>query len=237
MHKSIDKILEQLMKHHGVSQVALKEGTGVSQSTISRILKPNGPKGIREPTDKQVKRLADFFGLSTDQLRGHQALPDSCFDNLKPVPQGDAPSTLVSNVMPAYFKENRRYPVISWVQAGDWSEAIDIFQPGFADHWETSDCNTSDSSFWLRVVGDSMTAPTGLSIPEGHLILVDPEAQPENGSLVIAKLTESEEVTFKKLVIDAGQHYLKPLNPNYHPIKINGSCRIVGVVKEAKIKL
>jgi SOS-response transcriptional repressor LexA len=54
---------------------------------------------------------------------------------------------------------------------------------------------------------------------------------------VIAKLTDSDEVTFKKLVIDAGQKYLKPLNPNYRTIEINGNCRIVGVVKEAKIKL
>ncbi|WP_263264053.1 LexA family transcriptional regulator [Pseudomonas sp. RIT-PI-S] len=75
MHKSIDKVLAQLMTASDVSQADLARKTGVGQSTISRILKPSAPKGIKEPTDKQVRPLADFFGVSTDQLRGHQPLP------------------------------------------------------------------------------------------------------------------------------------------------------------------
>ena len=141
-----------------------------------------------------------------------------------------------SNVAPAPSNKEKLYPVISWVHAGAWAEAVDLYQPGCADQWETTDSNVSDRSFWLKVVGDSMTALSGPSIPEGHLILVDPDATPINGSLVIAKLTDHQEVTFKKLVIDADHKYLKPLNPNYETTKINGNCQIVGVVKEAKIK-
>ncbi|WP_059395663.1 LexA family transcriptional regulator [Pseudomonas putida] len=74
MHKSIDKILAQLMAANGISQVELSSRTSVGQSTISRILKPQGPKGIKEPTDKQVRPLAEFFGITTDQLRGHEPL-------------------------------------------------------------------------------------------------------------------------------------------------------------------
>ncbi|WP_438279761.1 S24 family peptidase [Pseudomonas alabamensis] len=77
MHKSIDKILAQLMAAGGVSQVELSAKTGVGQSTISRILKPAGPKGIKEPTDKQVRPLAEYFGVSTDQLRGYATLDSS----------------------------------------------------------------------------------------------------------------------------------------------------------------
>lgn len=74
MHRSIDKILAQLMAKNGISQVELSSRTSVGQSTISRILKPQGPKGIKEPTDKQVRPLAEFFGVSTDQLRGYEPL-------------------------------------------------------------------------------------------------------------------------------------------------------------------
>ncbi|WP_296267409.1 XRE family transcriptional regulator [Pseudomonas sp. UBA6562] len=77
MHKSIDKILAQLMSAGGVSQVELSTRTGVGQSTISRILKPSGPKGIKEPTDKQVRPLAEYFRVSTDQLRGYAPLEAS----------------------------------------------------------------------------------------------------------------------------------------------------------------
>ncbi|EKT4497413.1 XRE family transcriptional regulator [Pseudomonas putida] len=76
MHKSIDKILAQLMSANGITQVELSSRTSVGQSTISRILKPQGPKGIKEPTDKQVRPLADFFGISTDQLRGYEPLDE-----------------------------------------------------------------------------------------------------------------------------------------------------------------
>lgn len=77
MHKTIDKILASLMAERGVNQSELSNQTKVGQSTISRILKPNGPKGIKEPTDKQVRPLADFFGITTDQLRGHEKISDS----------------------------------------------------------------------------------------------------------------------------------------------------------------
>lgn len=77
MHKSIDKILAQLMARDGITQIELSNRTSVGQSTISRILKPQGPKGIKEPTDKQVRPLADFFGITTDQLRGYEPLGEA----------------------------------------------------------------------------------------------------------------------------------------------------------------
>jgi len=74
MHKTIDKILADLMARAGLNQVQLSTRANVGQSTISRILKPNGPKGIKEPTDKQVRPLAEYFGVTTDQLRGFSPL-------------------------------------------------------------------------------------------------------------------------------------------------------------------
>lgn len=75
MQTLISKILRQLMDADGLTQAELARATDVNQSTISRILKPDGPKGIQEPADKQVKPLAAYFGLNTDQLRGHEPLP------------------------------------------------------------------------------------------------------------------------------------------------------------------
>lgn len=75
MHKTIDKILRQLMADRGINQLELSRRTGITQSTLSRILGPKDvAKGIKDPTDKQVKPLADFFGLTTDQLRGYSPI-------------------------------------------------------------------------------------------------------------------------------------------------------------------
>ncbi|UDV04876.1 LexA family transcriptional repressor [Marinomonas profundi] len=149
-----------------------------------------------------------------------------------------ANTPLTSNVAEAPAQYNTKsLPVLSQVQAGNWAEALDYRALGNDIEWEDAPSRASDNSFWLRVVGDSMTSPIGLSIPEGMLILIDPDIAPENGKLIVAKLDGTDEATFKKLVIDAGMKFLKPLNPTYPTIPINGNCQILGVVIEAKFKL
>ncbi|WP_122498914.1 LexA family protein [Pseudomonas viridiflava] len=122
-----------------------------------------------------------------------------------------------------------RYPVVSWVAAGTWAEAVEPLPPGFSDRYEVSDYKSKGPAFWLEVRGDSMTALSGTSIPEGMMILVDTEADVRPGKFVVAKLPNSEEATFKKLVEDAGRRYLKPLNPAYAMIECSDDCRIIGV--------
>ena len=73
--------------------------------------------------------------------------------------------------------------------------------------------NVSDEAFALRVKGDSMTSFTGgKSIPEGSVIIVDPNMQAEHGKVIVARLEDSNEATLKQLVIDGGAKYLKPFN-------------------------
>lgn len=221
MEKSIAQRLVQRRQELGLSQTDVASRMDITPQSVQQ-----WEAGRTTPRGKRMTALSNILQCSPEWLQFGIGTPGS-----------SQPNTGTSNVASVYFKEARKFPVISWVTAGDWAEAIDMFQPGVAEQWESSDCNVGDNAFWLRVIGDSMTAPSGVSIPEGHLILVDPAASADNGSLVVAKLVDSDEVTFKKLVIDAGQKYLKPLNPNYRTIEINGNCRIVGVVKEAKIKL
>ena len=133
--------------------------------------------------------------------------------------------------------ESFRYPVISWVAAGAWAEAIEPFPPGFSDRYELSDYNSKGPAFWLEEKGDSMTSPVGTSVTEGTLILVDTEADVQSGKLVVAKLADSDQATFKKLVDDGGRRYLKPLNPAYPTEMCAENCRIVGVVVRALQKL
>ena len=191
-------------------QDPLSKASGVGQTTIGRILRAEV-----DARSETLNRIADSLGVDVNYFWG------SSFDNVSKGPDR---------------KEVRRAPVISWIQAGAWNEAQDLYHPGDGEDWEEVPPTASDSAFWLRVIGDSMTAPTGTSIPEGSLILVDPEINPASGRLVVAKLTDTDEVTFKRLVSDGGRHYLKPLNPAYPAIPIDCECNIVGVVTESKQK-
>ncbi|MNV63864.1 putative HTH-type transcriptional regulator [compost metagenome] len=129
-----------------------------------------------------------------------------------------------------------KYPLISWVSAGSWAEACEPYDLSQISEWIETDTKLLGNGFWLRVEGDSMTSPVGQSIPEGHLVLVDTGREAKNGSLVVAKMTDANEATFKKLVIDGGQKYLKGLNPSWPMMPINGNCKIIGVVIEARVK-
>jgi SOS-response transcriptional repressor LexA len=127
-------------------------------------------------------------------------------------------------------------PLINWVQAGDWTEIAEGFAHEDAEEWRDVTGKAHEGCFALRVKGDSMENPSGKkSIPEGAVIVVDPELPYSSGSLVVARLDDSKEATFKQLVIDGEQKYLKPLNPQYPAIPINGNCTIIGVVRQAII--
>lgn len=120
-------------------------------------------------------------------------------------------------------------PVISWVQAGEWNEAADFFEPGDAERYLPIFRGHSSNTFALRVRGDSMTAPHGKSYPQGSYIIVDPaKLSPSNGDRIIAKLNGSDEVTFKVYKDEDGRKWLAPLNSSHLPI--TEPFKVVGTV-------
>ncbi len=64
---------------------------------------------------------------------------------------------------------------------------------------------------------------------EGMILVIEPEMEPNPGDFVVAKNGE-DETTFKQLVKDGGDWYLKPLNERY-PIKPLGQAKIIGVLR------
>lgn len=199
------------------TQKEFADAAGLDATVVSRMLYPAGKVGKRNIGEQAARQLEEALRL-----------PRGWMDGLAKAES--------SNVSFAGLNEPKgNFPVISWVSAGQWMEAIEPYHRKSVDRWYETTVACSDSSFWLDVKGDSMTAPAGLSIPEGMAILIDPEVEARNGKLVVAKLDSENEATFKKLVVDAGRKFLKPLNPQYPMTEINGNCRIIGVVVDAKV--
>lgn len=215
---SLGDRLREAMTEMGLSEGELARRAGLKQPTIHRILTGQS----KDPRQGNVEKIAAVIGQTATWLRTGKGKSIEGANNVH---------------KPAGAERFYRYPIISWVAAGGWSEAVTPYPPGSEQSYESTDYKSKGDAFWLEVMGDSMTAPVGLSIPQGMYILVDTGVEAANGSLIVAQLSDSDEATFKKLVIDGGRRFLKPLNPAYPIIPINGDCHIVGVVTEAKMKI
>ncbi len=142
----------------------------------------------------------------------------------------DATMIAAANVSRAYMARDER-PLISWVRAGAWAGVEDPFLPGEGYEYIAPPCRSSNSAFWLRVEGDSMTSSAGRSFPSGALILCDPELGTQAGDFVIAKDTATQRATFKRLASDGITHILQALNPAYPAITIDSNqIRIIAKV-------
>lgn len=127
------------------------------------------------------------------------------------------------------------YPEISWVQAGNAREAIEMRNVALCPQ-HTSDVWAGEEAFWLKVSGDSMTPTSGSpSFPDGFLILIAPDIEPRPGQFVVARMISTNEATFKQLVRDAGELYLKPLNTSYPTKLVDETWEIVGTVVDGKM--
>ena len=123
-----------------------------------------------------------------------------------------------------------RYPVSDWKGLCEVREARASYG---ADRFESTDYHARRGAFWLPVTGDAMTAPSGLSISAGMMILVDPAITAEPGRLVVAQWADPPQVIFRQLLEESGQRYLVPLNRTYPKRLFSDDCRILGVVVQA----
>lgn len=178
--------------------------------------------GAAIPEVDSLTVLAEWLGCRREWLQHGvpPAFPDASAQTNK-----EPSNTIIAN------PQAGKVPLISWVQAGMWSEIPTSVESFDAELWLPCPVNISKSGYALRVVGDSMTNyGPGKSYPAGCVIFVDPELEVNNGDRVIATIPGSNEATFKVLVKDAGRYYLKPINPQYPIIELTEEMEICGKV-------
>ncbi|PHM73664.1 LexA family protein [Xenorhabdus kozodoii] len=220
----LKEIFESKKDQLGITQETLAEEIGKTQGAISHYLNGKNPLNLEMAIffAKKLKvKIADFSPSLDKQARELISVLDD--DN-----EGFA----------RYLLSHKQYPLLDWVNAGDWCEdPASQYQISPTEKSYETSAECSQRAFWLEVKGDSMVSPNGpLSIPQGMIILVDPEIKPTPNKLVVAKLDGEKELTFKQLITEGYDAFLKPLNPQYNMIPLNKHVHIVGVVVDAKIR-
>ena len=187
----------------------LAELIGVQQPHISACL--NGSRNIGKKT---IGKVCEALGISEEEFFKIEAIGVS--------PPGRMP---------------RSIPIISWVQAGELSEAADVHAVGFSGEGEPvhSVKAVGPNAFALRVVGDSM-APRYLP---GDIIVVDPALACDNGCPCVVNV--NGDVTFKIFRDTQDEIILEPLNKRHPKIVIDKKSdvvfRVVGKVVDMIPKL
>jgi len=210
------ELVKAKMSELKVTQTELGERVGMSQGGIGHWLNKR-----REPGVTEMNRVLKALGMDFLEVVLVIREPQPAADDEMPLAQKYNP----------YF----RYPVYDWRAPCEVRDAAASYPGASAkQRFELTDYHArGGAAFWLTVTGDSMTAPSGQSIAEGMLILVDPELEAVPGKLVIAQWPDSEEAIFRKLDEQAGQRYLVPLNPTWPKTLLTDECRIIGVVVQA----
>ena len=201
--------LKTLREKAGLSQAALAEKCGwASQSRVG-----NYEKGVRKIGADDASVLASALGVHPSEI----LFGASSSQNVEPASIG-----------------LRKIPVISYVQAGCWTESCECRAVDGSIEVITTDLELGSMAFALEIRGDSM-AP---EILEGDVVVIDPDEPPNPGDFVVAK-NGDHEATLKQYrprgTNDQGQEYfeLVPINPVYPTMRSDHHhVTIIGVMME-----
>lgn len=200
MSETIADRIRQAREKTGLSVAELGRRVGVSRASAHQ-WETGQTKGLKPAN---LAAVADALGVSIRWLATGEGA-------MHQVAESTPPGYL--NTTPAEIKH--AVPLISWVQAGAWHEAIDNLPPGEGEELVPTDRYVGPHAYALRISGDSMEP----KFPEGSKIIVDPDQEVTHRAYVIAKL-DGQDVTFKQYMEDGSRKYLKPLNPSYPTLDI-----------------
>ncbi|WP_095078914.1 S24 family peptidase [Pseudomonas sp. Irchel s3h17] len=215
------ELVKAKMSELRITQEKLAERLAMSQGGVGHWLNKR-----RQPSLEDMNRVLRELGMGFLEV----ALVIRETEATKADDEADADEMPLAQKYNPYF----RYPV------SDWRGLCEVREATAATYGkgrsELSDYHARGPAFWLVVVGDAMTAPSGPSIAQDMLILVDPAVEAVPGKLVIAQWSGNAEATFRKLIEEGGQRYLVPLNPTYPKALMTDDCQIIGVVVQATAK-
>jgi repressor LexA len=191
----------------------IRENKGIKRSwlaqnadiSVSHLYKIES--GLAKPSKKTLRRIAEVLGVPIDYLLKDQPV-------------------LISRELSLIEKPLKKIPIYGRIPAGGPKEVWDDYIEGYI-----SLPDVPDDGFALKVSGDSMT---GEGIEEGDVVVILPNRQIINGSIVVTVINGTE-FTLKKYIYDKQHIILQPANEKYNPIvftyeQASEMVRVIGVV-------
>lgn len=189
---------QQLCKACGKSPSRVAVETGISKGTVST-WKNLG----RTPQTAQLQKLADYFGISIDQLLDETKIALTGVNR-----EGEEKHRLPLGAIPCNAAQVA--PLLGTVRAG-----LPMYAEENIEGYIPIRQSDGATYFWLTIRGDSMNAA---GMDEGDQILVREQPEVENGEIAVV-LVNGNEATVKAFRREGDLVILTPrsTNPTHQP--------------------
>jgi SOS-response transcriptional repressor LexA len=207
----LHEVLTQLMQEVNINEAELARKTDIPQPTLHRILSG----ATKSPRGTSLAPLANFFSVTINQLMGVDELPA---DRIK-----GTHNSRIYGWTPV--------PLINWKQASLWEKFQHELRNQTWAGWSSTDLAVSDSAFAIAVKGDAM-APTFI---ESTTLIIDPAIIAKNRDYVVVANAGNESASFRQLLIDGDDKYLRAINGEFRTMQLDKGNKIIGTLVQARI--
>lgn len=213
--KALGDAIRRRRTHLNLNQAQLAESSGLEQGNISRM-----ERGMQDIPHSKLVALAKALQTTAGRI----------------YLDAEAAGAEVDEAATAFQLTQalgvRHVPLISWVEAGSFAEAVDSYARGTGKRMIQTSLKVGRLAYALEVHGNSMNNPRDdrRSFPDGSIIIVDPARELRSGAMVVARLSDEAETTFKQYIEDAGRRMLVPLNPQFPVIPVDEPMTYCGTV-------
>lgn len=206
---TLSKILRLLLfqKNMNVSQLAKK--TKLPQQTLQRLVSGTSHR----PQEKTIHALANFFGLTHQQIKGEVDLPPAINQQF------------AENIHP----EIKRIPLLA-------ENEIEIFLNNpkkiRCEKFVLVNARLSGENHFALIMHDTSMEPF---IPVGATLIFSRTRSYKDRALVLVKLHKHNHFVFRQILMDGKRCYLKPMRPDLATLSIHPmekQDKVVGVLVE-----
>jgi SOS-response transcriptional repressor LexA len=200
--------LQILIKNQNVTISELGRYTKVPVTTLKRIKFNQNAN----PTLATLIPVANFFSVTLNQLVGIDPLPERKMIG-KYATKGD---------------EWTHIPIISWSEAINWEGNLE------EKNFEviSTDIKIGKNSFALKIENDDWN-----NFLKDSILIIDSTLVPQNRDYVVVYKKGQHKATFKELLLDEENMYLKPLNRDFNTVLMGNNYKILGVMVQVRLDL
>lgn len=205
-------ILKQLLQHTNISANALAKELQFPAPTISRLITGE----VKDPRSSTLIAIADYFGITTDQLLGREALSEKFYAT-------HHGATLI-------IKPPMSIPILNITQAREHTKYAD--HPKEWLHWQAKNHHSphQPNHIFAVHIKNNLYEPI---FNKETLIIINPDIKLESGDYILVSFAEDTNATIKKYISEGRYKYLHPLNPNLKTISFDeNDCTIIGTIIE-----